>query len=188
MRADTKDRVNTEAELYDNQKLQRDRFETALTDLNEGIGRLRRNEAIRAAMRDATGMRVLEVGSQSWAWCLYRYGYRPEQLTCINISETELEFGRAQAAKLGVSCDFRKMDAHELEFADGSLDLVYGLPFCITSSSPARCAKSTGFFEKAERSCLWNRCAIIRSPVWCAGSPRTRAPLTNCRSAAANSA
>jgi len=127
MRPDTKDRVSREAELYDHQQLRRDRFETALTYLNDGIGRQRRNEAIRAAMRDAPGRRVLEIGSQSWEWCLFRYGYRPEQLTCINISQAELELGRSQATKLGVSCDFRKMDAHDLEFADGSLDLVFGV-------------------------------------------------------------
>src|SRR5215470_13343481 len=116
MRPDIKDRVDREAKLYDNRQLQRDGFETALTYLNDGIGRLRRNEAIRAAMQDATGLRVLEIGSQSWEWCLFRYGYRPEQLTCINISEAELEIGRSQAARLGVPSDFRKMDAHHLVF------------------------------------------------------------------------
>ena len=127
MRSDVKNRSDREAELYDKQRLRRDRYESALTYLNDGVGRQRRNEAIRAAMREATGSRVLEIGSQSWEWCLAKYGYRPAQLTCINISQTELEIGRAQAAKLGVSCDFRKMDAHDLEFADGSLDMVFGV-------------------------------------------------------------
>lgn len=127
MRSDVENRSDREAEVYDKQGLRRDRFESALAYLNDGVGRLRRNEAIRAAMREATGLRVLEIGSQSWEWCLARYGYRPEQLTCINISQTELENGREQAAKLGVSCDFRKMDAHDLEFADGSFDVVFGI-------------------------------------------------------------
>lgn len=127
MRQDIKDRVNREVRLYDQQQLRRDGFESALTYLNDGVGRLRRNEAIRAAMHEATGVRVLEIGSQSWEWCLARYGYQPAQLTCINISRTELESGRAQAARLGVSCDFQKMDAHDLEFADGSLDMVFGV-------------------------------------------------------------
>jgi len=34
--------------------------------------------------------------------------------------------GRAHAAKLGFACNFRKMDAHELEFEDGSFDMVFG--------------------------------------------------------------
>jgi SAM-dependent methyltransferase len=127
MTSGAKDRVDREAELYDHQELQRDGFEAALSYLNDGIGRWRRNEAIRAAMQDATGKRVLEIGSQSWEWCLFKYGYQPAQLTCINISQTELEIGRAEAARVGMSCDFRRMDAHDLEFADGSLDLVFGV-------------------------------------------------------------
>ena len=66
MRSDVKNRSDREAELYDKQRLQRDKFESALTYLNDGVGRLRRNETIRAAMREATGSRVLEIGSQSW--------------------------------------------------------------------------------------------------------------------------
>ena len=122
-----KERVEREAELYDSNKLQRDGFEAALSYLNDGIGRQRRNEAIRAAMRVAIDRQVLEIGSQSWEWCLVRYGYRPTQLTCINISQAELEIGRSHAAKLGAYCDFRKMDAHNLEFCDDSLDLVFGV-------------------------------------------------------------
>src|SRR5262245_13616654 len=127
MSPNIKERVDREAEFFDHRQSQRGRFETALSYLNNGIGRHRRNEAIRLAMRDATGARVLEIGSQSWEWCLFRYGYRPRRLTCINVSQAELEIGRAQAEKLGMACDFRKMDAHNLEFDDGSLDVVFGV-------------------------------------------------------------
>ena len=127
MKQDIKDRVAREAEFYDNARLQRDAFENALAYLNNGIGRQRRNEVIRAAMQEAEGRQVLEIGSQSWEWCLFRYGYRPQQLTCINISQSELEIGRAHAAQLGFACDFRKMDAHALEFADASLDMIFGV-------------------------------------------------------------
>ena len=127
MMSDTEDRVRREVEFYDSDLSGRRAFDSALTYLNDGIGRLRRNEVIRAAMQDASGMRVLEIGSQSWEWCLFRYNYAPRQLTCINISEAELEIGRIHAEKLGVSCDFRRMDAHGLEFADASFDLVFGV-------------------------------------------------------------
>lgn len=127
MQLESKNRVKREAELYDSQQLQRDRFDAALAYLNDGIGRVRRNEAIRVAMQEAVGKQVLEIGSQSWEWCLARYGYRAERLTCINISQAELDVGRSQAAKLGFPCHFREMDAHELDFADGSLDLVFGV-------------------------------------------------------------
>jgi SAM-dependent methyltransferase len=127
MQPKTKDRVQREAEFYDGQQLRRHTLDSALSYLNDGIGRLQRNEAVRAAMGDAVGKQVLEIGSQSWEWCLANYGYRPEQLTCINISQAELNIGRAQAAKLGFACEFAVMDAHDLEFADGSLDLVFGV-------------------------------------------------------------
>jgi SAM-dependent methyltransferase len=127
MKPDIENRVEREVEFYGKKQLRRDALEEILAYLNEGIGRQQRNEAIRSAMRDATGVRVLEIGSQSWEWCLARYGYRPAQLTCINISQAELEIGRLQAQKLGVCCDFRKMDAHDLQFADGSLDMVFGV-------------------------------------------------------------
>jgi ubiquinone/menaquinone biosynthesis C-methylase UbiE len=133
-----KQRVTREAEFFDHQQSQRDRFETGLAYLNKGIGWQRRNEAVCAAMRDAVGARVLEIGSQSWEWCLFRYGYRPQQLTCINISQSEIEIGRIQAAKLGMVCDFRKMDAHNLEFEDGSSMSCSGTLSCITLTLPAR--------------------------------------------------
>jgi SAM-dependent methyltransferase len=122
-----KERVKREAEYFDHTLAQRDGFEAALSYINNGIGRLRRNEVICAAMREACGQRVLEIGSQSWEWCLSRYGYRPAQLACINISQAELELGRAQAAKLGFACEFYNMDAHDLDFADASFDLVFGV-------------------------------------------------------------
>jgi SAM-dependent methyltransferase len=127
MTPDVEDRIKREAEYFDHEQYRRDGFEAALSYLNRGVGRLRRNEVIRAAMQDASGQRVLEIGSQSWEWCLFRYGYYPARLACINISQTELDSGRAQAARLGFACDFYKMDAHALEFDDGSFDIVFGV-------------------------------------------------------------
>src|SRR5262252_1067852 len=106
MGPDINERIEREAEYFDHKQFQREWYEAALAYLNYVIGRQRRNDVVRAAMREATGKRVLEIGSQSWEWCLFRYGYRPTQLTCINISDTELEIGQMHAKKLGVFCDF----------------------------------------------------------------------------------
>jgi SAM-dependent methyltransferase len=127
MAPDIKERVKREAEYFDHAQYKREGFEAALSYINNGIGRRRRNEVIRAAMQEACGQRVLEIGSQSWEWCLVRYEYRPARLACINISEAELEVGRAQAAKRAFPCEFYNMDAHDLDFADGSFDLVFGV-------------------------------------------------------------
>lgn len=127
MTPNIRQRVSREAASYDNGKLRRNGFDATLSYLDNGIGRLRRNDAIRWAMQDITGMRVLELGSQAWEWCLFRYGCQPAQLTCINISETELAIGRTHAAELGYPCEFHRMDAHQLEFPDDSFDMVFGV-------------------------------------------------------------
>lgn len=126
MGPDIEERIRREAEYFDHKQFQREEFEAALAYLNNGIGRQRRNQVMRTAMQRADGARVLEIGSQSWEWCLARYGYRPAQLTCINVSQAELDIGGGQAEKIGFACDFRKMDAHELEFADATFDIVFG--------------------------------------------------------------
>lgn len=124
---DLEKRVEREARIYDSGMIGRERFENALAFANEGIGRQRRNEFIREALRPSEGARVLEIGSQAWEWCLYRYEYRPASLTCINISDAELEIGRSVAHRLGVDVEFRHMDAHQLNFADASMDVVFGM-------------------------------------------------------------
>src|SRR6266478_6770836 len=127
MASDLQARVKREAAFYDSGRNPHSKLDAALAYLDEGIGRQRRREVIRAAMIEATGKRVLEIGSQEWESCLCAHGYRPAQITCINISEAELETGRATAARHHFPCDFRIMDAHSLEFADESLDIVFGL-------------------------------------------------------------
>jgi hypothetical protein len=137
MRANITDQVNRDAKYYDQQQLWRDEFATALAYLNGGIGWQRHNEAIRIAVRNAVGAQVLEIGSRSREWCLFRYGYRRHSSPVINISRTELEVGRTKAKKLGVSCDFSKMDAHSLELALAVSTSCSGRHFCITSISRA---------------------------------------------------
>ncbi len=87
MASDLQAWVKREAEFYDSSQNPRRKLDAALAYLDEGIGRRRRREVIRAAMHEATGKRVLEIGSQEWGSCLCAHGYRPAQITCINISE-----------------------------------------------------------------------------------------------------
>jgi len=138
-----------------------------LTYLNDG--RLRRNEAIRAGMRDATGLRVLEIGSQSWEWCLARYGYQPAKLTCINIAQTQLEIGRAQTAKLGVTYDSATWRPTTSNSPDGTHDMVFGvgvlhnLEFARALREIPRVLRDSGTIVSS------NRGATIRAPSWSAG-------------------
>lgn len=125
--SELKTRVEREAELYDSGALDRTRLERLLEFVDEGIGKERRNAVIRREMAPAQGGDVLEIGSQAWEWCVHRNGYVPRRLCCINISEAELDAGRAHAAARGIDADFRKMDAHELAFGDASFDCVFGV-------------------------------------------------------------
>lgn len=68
---------------------------------------------------------VLEIGSYTWhVW--FNKDTKPKKLTCINISESELEAGK----KLAVGSDFPVehylMDANNLTFEDNSFDIVFG--------------------------------------------------------------
>lgn len=81
---------------------------------------------LRDAMRPGHGARVLELGSNSWEQFIHATGIRPSQLTCINISARELQLGIETARRTRVRPKFTIMDAHALEFADGSMDLVFG--------------------------------------------------------------
>jgi hypothetical protein len=57
MGPDIKERVRRESEYFDQRQFQRTGFEEALSYLNNGIGRQRRNEVVREAMQLASCFR-----------------------------------------------------------------------------------------------------------------------------------
>ncbi len=68
---------------------------------------------------------VLELGSHEWiSWIKGKT--IPKKVTCINISETELDKGVNVAKNLSFPIEFKLMDANNLEFPDQSFDVVYG--------------------------------------------------------------
>lgn len=68
---------------------------------------------------------VLEIGSYAWtAW--FNKNITPKKLTCINISEIELERGKIEANKQSFPIDHFLMDANNLTFEDNSFDVVFG--------------------------------------------------------------
>jgi len=72
------------------------------------------------------GGKFLEIGSSSWASWIHRLKTPVGSLECINISEAELENGRAMARGTEVKPEFLIMDAHKLDFEDNSFDVVFG--------------------------------------------------------------
>lgn len=68
---------------------------------------------------------VLELGSHEWiGWIKNKV--TPKKVTCINISQAELDKGVEVAEGLPFEIDFHLMDANELTFKDEEFDVVYG--------------------------------------------------------------
>lgn len=116
-----------------------------------------RNEHRMEIMRKAKGKKVLEVGSYFFDTYLDLKNHAPASVTCINISETELEKDKekfiefTRDEKLSTEFEFLIMDAHNLKFPDESFDIVYGdailhhLDFEKAVSEVSRVLKKGGF-------------------------------------------
>lgn len=86
----------------------------------------RREEIIRQTMAQFNGGSFLELGSSSWRSWIEKTGVQPGSLTCINISQRELDKGIAASQQTRVKPEFLLMDANNLEFEDNTFDVVYG--------------------------------------------------------------
>lgn len=144
------ERAAREAQLYDEQALERDRYEAALDHANNGPARLRRDQFIKAVAERFADRKCLEIGSEAWGSVFVKNRINPADLTCINISQTEIDRSIPIAAERGVDIKFLLMDAHKLDFADASFDLVYGtailhhLEFATALKELARVTKPGG--------------------------------------------
>lgn len=72
------------------------------------------------------GKNILEIGSYTWTSWLIKGNHQPAKLTCINISEAELDLGKAKAAEQLYPVEHHLMDANNLTFEDESFDVVFG--------------------------------------------------------------
>ena len=86
----------------------------------------RRYSLIKEMMQCFKDKKVLEIGSTAWRGWLENNSILPSSLTCINISEAELQAGIDSAVSSKNSPDFILMDAHDLQFEDGIFDFVFG--------------------------------------------------------------
>lgn len=120
------DRVQREADVFDQKTLRRDTLQHILRHADTGPAKSRRISFIRKIVQRHGQGNVLEIGSEAWAPLIFHNGVTPESLTCINISKTAAKDGEAQARSENLDYKFLVMDAHKLEFEDNSMDLVYG--------------------------------------------------------------
>ena len=86
----------------------------------------RRYSLIKEMMQCFKDKKVLEIGSTAWRGWLENNSILPSSLTCINISEVELQVGIDSAVSSKNSPDFILMDAHDMQFEDGTFDFVFG--------------------------------------------------------------
>ena len=70
--------------------------------------------------------KLLELGSTGWYTRLYFSGINVNNITSINISESEIARGKRLSEKLNIHIKFKVMDIHEMEFDDQSFDSVFG--------------------------------------------------------------
>lgn len=163
-------RAEREREAHD-QGLKRGTIDRVLSHVNAGPSARRRVRALHDAMASASGKCVLEIGSYAWTIWIDRTRGFPASLHCINISAAELDHGRKLAAQQGLEArtEFHLMDAHKLEFADETFDLVYGgaifhhLDCRIAFSEVKRVLKPGGTFILTEPLAMNPVGQIIRS-------------------------
>ena len=86
----------------------------------------RRARLVKEYMQFAEGKKVLEIGSSTWWGWLENNSIRPSSLTCINVSEVELQVGIGFAVDKITKPQFVLMDAHDLQFEDETFDFIYG--------------------------------------------------------------
>ena len=85
----------------------------------------REKKILNKLLKDFNNKKVLEIGSYSWAvW--FNENTAPKSLTCINISEKELEKGKQLASKKDFEINHHLMDANNLTFENCSFDIVFG--------------------------------------------------------------
>ncbi len=118
------DRAQREREQY-NAGLQRDTYDRYLNPSKIWFMEKRRERALELFNQHRGGA-VLELGSATWFTWIERNNIEVGNLTCINISEAELDEGKSRAKNAKNKPDFRLMDAQDLAFEDNSFDIVFG--------------------------------------------------------------
>lgn len=147
------DRVAREREHF-NHGLQRSGYNSVLSHTDYFWKQLRTALSAEEFRHGHQG-RMLELGERVWTF-LEACGVFPKEVHCINISEADLEKGKDAALHNRNKPAFHLMDAHDLQFADGYFDVVFGnsilhhLDFCRALDEIRRVLKPDGrivFFE-----------------------------------------
>ncbi len=121
----TREEINkTEQEYYNEDKLDRTKIKKLRRHAFH-YSYKREKVILKDIISTFDGKEILEVGSYTWAEWISQ-GIKPKKISCINISERELEGGVEKAKKVDFDIDFTLMDANNLTFPDESFDIVFG--------------------------------------------------------------
>ncbi|MDR1482112.1 MAG: class I SAM-dependent methyltransferase [Synergistaceae bacterium] len=126
----TSERIEREKDLYD-RGIDRQKYTLAFGHAQSGYAQDRSKKKTRSLMEICKGKDVLEIGSQTWSGWIDLEHFAPKRLICINISDEELNKGIALSEKMSSTKNiaehkFCLMDAHNLDFPEGTFDFVFG--------------------------------------------------------------
>lgn len=121
----TREQINqTEREYWNEGKLDRRKIKP-LRRHSFFFSYKREARILENLIKRTEGKDVLELGSYVWTdWIKGKVS--PKSLTCINISESELDKGIYFANQVDFETNFHLMDANNLTFEDASFDVVIG--------------------------------------------------------------
>lgn len=122
----TLDKINeTEREYWDENKLERSKIKKLRRHAFHFSYKRQERILDKLIKKTFVDKEVLELGSHEWLnWIKDRV--TPKKVTCINISQAELDKGINNAKDLPFEIEFHLMDANQLTFEDESFDVVYG--------------------------------------------------------------
>ena len=115
----------SEKEIWDENKLERSKIKKLRRHAYHFSNKTQNAIIAKLVKKTFANKSILELGSHEWVnWVLGNA--IPKKLTCINISQTELEKGTKRAVDLPFETEFYLMDANDLTFKDETFDVVYG--------------------------------------------------------------
>ncbi len=115
----------TEQEYWDENKLERFKIKI-IRRHSFSFSNQHQNKILDKLVKETfEGKSILELGSHQWIGWI-KDNTTPSKVTCINISQAELDKGIDNAKNLPFKINFHLMDANNLEFEDESFDAVYG--------------------------------------------------------------
>jgi ubiquinone/menaquinone biosynthesis C-methylase UbiE len=119
-------RIQREADIYDNHSLKRGAIRKVLRHVKNGPAIDYQKSIVRNILQRYKKGDFLEIGSEKWYEWIYRESIITNSVTCVNISESELEEGRKRNEKVDMSVNFEVGDAHDMPFSENKFDVVFG--------------------------------------------------------------